>query len=50
MFVKFRSMTHSWIVYTEAYDKWAGDLVGAKERVGRILSAKDKRATVSEVS
>ena len=34
----------------EAYDKLAVDLVGAKERLARILSAKDKRATVRTCS
>ena len=34
----------------EAYDKLAVDLVGAKERLARILSSKDKRATVRTCS
>lgn len=32
----------------EAYDRLASDLVGAKDRLTRILVSKDKRATVSE--
>ena len=49
MFVKYRSITNSWIGNTKAYDKWVGNLVGPKEQAARILSAKDKRATISEV-
>ncbi|XP_024386124.1 uncharacterized protein [Physcomitrium patens] len=34
----------------EAYDKLATDLTGARERLSRILTAKDKRATLLEMA
>jgi hypothetical protein len=32
---------------TEAYDKMTTDILGAKERLARLLASKDKKATVS---
>jgi hypothetical protein len=36
------------MAFAEAYDRLASDLVGAKDRLTRILVSKDKRGTVSE--
>lgn len=45
--VSLAAMTVSFAASSEAYDKVASNFISAKDRLAKILSAKDKKATVS---